>query len=116
MNSVGKMGVGVAACAAILIVDYCIGNAIGYQADVKACKTLTPAEVSGAVVADVTHPDKRIFHQFPLAPSHIVIEKEAIQIGPSSVLAPFRIASDPARHYFAMLHCSDLENIDYASD
>ncbi|PLR32587.1 hypothetical protein CYR55_18580 [Chimaeribacter californicus] len=116
MKLIGKIGIGMVALTCVLVLDGFIGYAIGYQADVKACKTLTRAEVIDAVVADVTHPDKRIFNQFHLVPSNLYVDREAIQIGPTSVLAPLRISSEPDRQYFAMLRCSDLEDIEYASD
>lgn len=116
MNLVAKMGIGVAAFTALIVADYYIGNMIAYQADVKACKTLTRAEVVDAVVADMTRPDKRSVNRRHFSPSDIVVETEAIQIGPSDVLAPFRIASEPERQQFAMLPCSALESIEYASE
>lgn len=107
---------GLGALAGLLFVVLYVDAELGYQADLKACPTVTPDQVVAAVVHDVTRVDSHIFARFHQHHGDVFVDRDNIQIGPSSVLAPFRIAAEPARQYFAMPRCYVLSSIEYASD
>lgn len=107
---------GLGALAGLLLVVLYVDAELGYQEDLKACPGVTPDQVVAAVVHDVTRADSHIFGRFHLHPGDVSVDRDSIQIGPSSVLAPFRIAAEPARQYFAMPRCYVLSSIEYASE
>lgn len=104
--------VGLGALAGLLFVVLFIDDELGYQEDLKACSDVTPDQVVVAVVQDVTRADSHIFARFHLHPGDVSVDRDSIQIGPSSVLAPFRIAAEPACQYFAMPRCYVLSSIE----
>ena len=112
IRRVAGMGMIFLLLIAVLYIDF----KLGYQADLDACPKVTSLQVVAAVIKDITRKDNRNFSQFNLSSGDVLVDHESIQIGPSSVLTPFRIASDPQRQYFAMPRCYVLSDREYASD
>lgn len=84
-----------------------------YQADLKACPSVTPQQVVAAVVKDITRKESRRFGQYSLSSVDVKIDRDDVQIGPTIAGVPFSITTNPGHEYFAMPRCSDLSDIEY---
>lgn len=116
MKRVLKMCLGLIMLLTVSFVVLFIDIEAGKRADLKACKTLQPAQVADAVIQDVIWPENKAFAKFQLTANNVQVNMRDIQLGSLTVLVPFHITKDPNRQYFGMLRCSVLTNVEYASD
>ena len=116
MKRVKKAGLGLMTLLAVGFVVLIADTEAGKRADLKACKTLQPAQVADAVISNVIWPENRVFAKFNLTANDVQVDMSGIQIGPLAVLVPFHISKDPNRQYFGMPRCSVLTDVEYAND
>jgi len=88
----------------------------GYEADKAACPLVTPSRAAEAVIHDIIGPGNHIFSEHQLARKDITVDMGGVQIGPTTILVPFRLSTEPDRHYFGMPRCAVLSSVEYAHD
>lgn len=88
----------------------------GRQADIAACKAITPEQARTAVIEDVIRPGNKVFSKNSLTDNDVSIDSAGIQIGQSTILVPFHISAEPKVQYFGMPRCSRLTDVEYSHD
>jgi len=87
-----------------------------HDADKAACPLVHPSHAVEAVVQDLTRSDNPIFNEYHLTAKTISIDFAGVQIGPNTILVPFRLSNEPNRQYFGMPRCAALSSVEYAHD
>ncbi|WP_262121894.1 hypothetical protein [Serratia ficaria] len=88
----------------------------GRQADILACKAVTPEQAGAAIIEDVTRSGNKVFFKYSLKHTDVLVDSAGIQISQSTILVPFRIAIGPHVQYFGMPRCSKLTDVEYSHD